>query len=124
MGINNSKTTINFLIVDRLISPSIMVGVSKEGDTLKYDNKYYRLIETSKTYNRIIYKFESDLTLYVYRTSLMRNNRYILQYILNNSKINLDTGIIPVEYKKIPMDSTNLNLIYDLQLKETFEYYP
>ncbi len=113
---NANINSIN-LNIERIISPTIYVGVSKLGETLKYNNNYYPLVNTIKYNNKIQYEFDSKIFLTVERTEDKHKdvNSYILAYEIsqNNEK---EIGKIPLQYKSISMNTDNLDYIEKLQM--------
>ncbi len=121
MGLTTSSFATNTnqvtLRIERIISPTIYVGVSKLGETLKYNNNYYPLVNTIKYNNKIQYEFDKKIFLTVEKTEDKHkdNNSYVLAYEIsqNNEK---EIGKIPLHYKSICMNTDNLDYIEKLQM--------
>lgn len=114
-----NKTVSNSpLIIERIISPNILVGVNKFGEIIKIDDKYYKLENTYVVGNKIEYLFESNinLTLEQMDGESWDGTTRKLFYKLNNGSNNL-MGEVTFPYKKISMNTPNLDKIFDLQNK-------
>ncbi len=129
--LNNSNLTDNIIssmdnafIIDRIISPTIFIGVSKSGEGIKINENYYSLLTTKKYDNKVDYEFKSNtkfssnqnIYLTIEKTDKLTDDlKYnILSYTLNNDN-KIENGKIPMIYKSIKVNSNNLDYIDQLQ---------
>ncbi len=129
--LNNSNLTDNIIssmdnafIIDRIISPTIFIGVSKSGEGIKINENYYSLLTTKKYDNKVDYEFKSNtkfssnqnIYLTIEKTDKLTDDlKYnILSYTLNYDN-KIENGKIPMIYKSIKVNSNNLDYIDQLQ---------
>jgi len=94
-----------------------IIGVNRNGESIKINNDYYPLIEVIKVKNRLEYLFQPNIFLTLERTNKkLSHGYYKLFYKLIQDKRIL-MGDTMLQYKPINMNSPMLDLITEIQKK-------
>lgn len=111
-------------LIERLISSDIIIGISKEGCGIKFNERkeYFPLINCIKYENKVDYQFgtNNEVFLTIQKTGRIneRYNKNILGYELKIYDKTIIGEVLPI-YKTIGMNSEDFDYIADLiEIKE------
>jgi hypothetical protein len=109
----NDYNEIQFIKSMKLNNPTVTIGMTKLGETIHLNNRYYKLYNTSYIgNNKIEYEFDNYIYLTVQKSNQIKNYIHVLNYSLCYDRT-LELGSI-MRYQLL--DCTNFDKMLDLQL--------